>query len=68
MSHLQSALQNIIAQATQNYKDVATKDPVVQSADDNTARGDYLDRILRAQQLEKKKLWDKLYQVVTTSR
>ncbi|KAG1115002.1 hypothetical protein G6F42_014052 [Rhizopus arrhizus] len=61
MSHLESALHNIIAQATQDYKDIATNDPVVQSSDDNTARGEHLDRILRAQQMEKKELWDKLY-------
>ncbi|KAI8647850.1 hypothetical protein BD408DRAFT_2545 [Parasitella parasitica] len=61
MSQLQSALQNIIAQATQNYKDVATKDPVVQSSDDKTARGEHLDRILRAQQKEKTDLWNKLH-------
>lgn len=65
MSLLESALHNIISQATQDYKDIATNDPVVQSSDDNTARGDHLDRILRAQQLEKKALWDKLYQVAT---
>ncbi|KAK4512238.1 uncharacterized protein ATC70_002934 [Mucor velutinosus] len=63
MSHLESALHNIITQATQDYKDIATNDPVVQSSDDNTAKGDHLDRILRAQQLEKKELWDKLYQL-----
>lgn len=63
MSHLESALHNIIAQATQDYKDIATNDPVVQSSDDSTARGEHLDRILRAQQMEKKELWDKLYNV-----
>ncbi|CEP16379.1 hypothetical protein [Parasitella parasitica] len=61
MSQIQNALQNIIAQATQSYKDVATKDPVVQSSDDKTARGEHLDHILRAQQKEKKELWNKLH-------
>ena len=63
MSQFERALQSIIAQATKNYKEIATNDPVVQSSDDRTARGEQLDRILKAQQIEKKQLWDKLYQV-----
>lgn len=63
MSQFERALQSIIAQATQSYKETATNDPIVQSSDDRTARGEQLDRILEAQQLEKKRLWDRLYEV-----
>ncbi|KAG2210623.1 hypothetical protein INT46_005299 [Mucor plumbeus] len=63
MSQFERALQSIIAQATQSYKETATNDPIVQSSDDRTARGEQLDRILEAQQLEKKRLWDRLYEL-----
>ncbi|KAI7866687.1 uncharacterized protein EV154DRAFT_454007, partial [Mucor mucedo] len=56
-------LKALISKATDEYKDIATKDPIVESTEDGTSRGEVLDRILAQQAVEKAALWDKLYQL-----
>jgi hypothetical protein len=60
---LEFNLKALIAKATEEYTNIATKDPVIASEDDDTARGDELDQILAQQENERKELWDQLYAV-----
>jgi hypothetical protein len=68
MSSLEFNLKALIAKATEEYTNIATKDPVVASEDDETARGAELDRILEEQEKERKELWDQLYAVSPSCR
>jgi hypothetical protein len=63
MNYLESELKTIIANTTQEYADIAARDPTVKSSDDGTIRGDDLDALLSQQEAERKALWDRLYQV-----
>ncbi|KAI7908227.1 uncharacterized protein BX663DRAFT_424433 [Cokeromyces recurvatus] len=63
MSLFEKALANVIAQATNEYQVIAKNDPKVESTEDGTSRGEFLDLILKAQQKERKLLWDKLYKL-----
>lgn len=63
MSTLEFNLKALIAKATEEYTAIATKDPVIASEDDDTTRGEELDRLLAKQELERKELWDQLYAV-----
>jgi hypothetical protein len=63
MSEFNETLANLISKATKEYENVAKNDPVIESIDDNTTRGDVLDVIIDTQTQEKRELWDKLYQV-----
>ena len=60
---LEFNLKNIIAQATAEYLTIATRDPTISSTDDDTVHGMTLDRVLAAQEVERKELWDQLYAV-----
>lgn len=57
------SLKALISKATEEYNVIAKNDPVVQSTDDGTSRGDELNLILSQQATERKELWDKLYSV-----
>ncbi|KAI9480766.1 MAG: hypothetical protein EXX96DRAFT_617739 [Benjaminiella poitrasii] len=63
MSLFEKALANVIAQATNEYEVIAKNDPKVNSSEDGSLRGEFLDLILRSQQTERKQLWDKLYEL-----
>lgn len=56
-------LETLISKATDEYDKIAKSEPKVKSSEDGTSRGDILDEIIKQQQAEKKKLWNKLYKV-----
>lgn len=57
------ALADIISKATKQYETVAKNDPVTESVEDGTERGDYLDTVINTQNEEKTQLWDTFYNV-----
>lgn len=63
MNILQSEVNALMDRVTNEYMEVATRDPIVESSDDGTFRGDEINALLAEQEQEKKKLWDRLYQV-----
>ncbi|KAI8087020.1 centromere-associated protein K-domain-containing protein [Gilbertella persicaria] len=60
---MRNAIKTVISNATKSYIDIATTDPVVESQEDGTSRGDFLDLVIKEQKKENKRLWDKLYQL-----
>lgn len=59
-------LEAIISKATDDYDKISKNEPLVESSEDGTARGNVLDVIIKQQNAEKKKLWNKLYKVLMT--
>ncbi|ORE11957.1 hypothetical protein BCV72DRAFT_246686 [Rhizopus microsporus var. microsporus] len=59
-------LETLISKATDEYDKIAKSEPKVKSSEDGTSRGDILDEIIKQQQAEKKKLWNKLYKLEKT--
>ncbi|KAG1148536.1 hypothetical protein G6F37_003491 [Rhizopus arrhizus] len=56
-------LEAIISKATDDYDKISKNEPLVESSEDGTARGNVLDVIIKQQNAEKKKLWNKLYKL-----
>lgn len=63
MSSFENLLRSIIQSAAKDFDETVDRDPTVTSAEDGTARGDYLDSILAQQKAQRDQLWKQLHEV-----
>lgn len=65
MSSFENVLRSIIESAAKDFDETVDRDPTIASAEDGTARGDYLDSILAQQKVQRDQLWKQLHEVRT---
>ncbi|KAI8137353.1 centromere-associated protein K-domain-containing protein [Fennellomyces sp. T-0311] len=60
---IEEKLKAIVKQAAIDFDETIAQDPRIESYEDGTARGNYLDQILADQKVEREQLWARLHEL-----